>query len=110
MVLIMFARLKKFFLYFIEWIEQKIFSVAYRLSPLQEIFLLESVPDLSDNTKAVFDEMIRRGLNKEYKIIWLVKNANEQYPKFENVSYLPLIPKKCKEIKENLKAKLTSNM
>lgn len=52
--------------------------------------LLESAPDFSDNTKAVFDEMIRRGLNKKYKFVWLCHDEMRRYPKIKNVTYLQL--------------------
>lgn len=57
--------------------------------PRKNIIILESLPDLSDNTKAVFDEMIRRGMNKKYKFIWRVKNPDKNLPKIDNVVYLP---------------------
>lgn len=50
--------------------------------------LFESVPDLSDNTKAVFDEMVNRGFNNKYKLIWLVSDAKKNFPKISNVIYL----------------------
>ena len=34
--------------------------------------LFESIPPFSDNTRAVFDEMVSRGLNKKYRFIWYV--------------------------------------
>lgn len=42
-----------------------------RMLPLHKLILLESAPDMSDNTKAVYDEMIRRRLNKQYRLIWI---------------------------------------
>lgn len=36
--------------------------------------LLESSPDFSDNTKFVFDEMIKEGLNNTFKLYWIVSN------------------------------------
>ncbi len=56
--------------------------------PLQNIIVFESVPDLSDNTKAVFDEFIRRGFNKRYKLVWLIEKDKKNYPKYKNVVYL----------------------
>lgn len=55
----------------------------------KKIVFFESVPDLSDNTKPVFDEMIRRGLNKEYRLVWVVSNESKVYPEISNVSYIP---------------------
>lgn len=54
----------------------------------QDTIFFESVPDLSDNTKAVFDEMLRRGLNKTYRMVWLVSEQNGSYPTIENVFYV----------------------
>lgn len=44
---------------------------------LKNIILLESNPDFADNTKAVFDELIKRNLNRKYKIIWFVDNKSK---------------------------------
>lgn len=38
--------------------------------PLKYI-VFESIPDFTDNSKAVFEEMVRRGLNKQYCFVWL---------------------------------------
>lgn len=37
---------------------------------LRDILLMESNPDFEDNTKAVYDELIKRGVNKKIKIVW----------------------------------------
>lgn len=58
------------------------------LVPTRNYILFESVPDLSDNAKAVFDEMLRRGLNKKYRMVWLVENKDAQLPEIENVLYV----------------------
>ena len=42
--------------------------------------VFESLPDFSDNTRAVFDEMVRRGINKKYKFIWLCVNPKTVIP------------------------------
>ena len=51
------------------------------------IIVFESIPDLSDNTKAVFDEMVRRGINQKYRLYWMVKNT-KNHPRMRNVKYL----------------------
>ncbi len=56
--------------------------------PLKNIIVLESEPDLSDNTKAVFDEFIKRGFNQKYKFIWMVNDIKKSYPKLKNVYYV----------------------
>ena len=39
--------------------------------PLRDTIIFESCPVYTDNTKAVFEEMVRRELYKKYKFIWL---------------------------------------
>ena len=61
-----------------------------RLLPLRKIILMESVPDFSDNTKALYDELIRRGVNKKYKIVWLVGSSCKSKPIQKNVKTVSL--------------------
>lgn len=56
--------------------------------PSGKYILFESVPDLSDSTKAVFDEMIHRELNKKYKFIWMVSDKRKKWPQYCNVKYI----------------------
>ena len=57
--------------------------------PLKKQIVFESSPDLSDNTRAVFDEMIRRNLNKKYKMVWFCyDDVKTEYPKTKNVKLL----------------------
>lgn len=56
--------------------------------PGGNFILFESKPDFSDNTKAVFDEMQRRGLHKKYKMFWWVADKKADLPKFPNTYYL----------------------
>lgn len=65
-----------------------------KLAPQKNIIMFESVPDFSDNTKAVFDEMIRRGLNKKYEMVWGISGSKENLPKIDNVLYLNYCNKK----------------
>ncbi len=34
--------------------------------------VFESIPDFSDNTRAVFDEMVRRGFDRKYRLVWFI--------------------------------------
>jgi len=64
---------------------------AINLIPGKKLIIFESTPDLSDNSKAVFDEMLRRGLNKKYKLMWLLsKEPSKDLPKIKNVSYVKM--------------------
>ena len=51
--------------------------------------LLESSPDFSDNTKFVFDEMIKEGINNTFKLYWIVNNKNKFNDiKIKNVKFV----------------------
>lgn len=68
---------------------KRIVKKIVRSLPMKYI-IFESAPDLSDNTKAVFDEMIRRGIHKKYRFVWLVSDRNkinESYPNTVFVDY-----------------------
>lgn len=62
-------------------------DIYHNMIPYQNIIAFESLPDLSDNTKAVFDEMIRRGMNKKYKMVWAVNGKKDSLPQIDNVVY-----------------------
>lgn len=56
----------------------------------RNVIVFESSPDFSDNTKAVFDEMLRRGINKRYTMVWLLYKSDTALPSgLPNVYYLP---------------------
>ena len=60
-----------------------------KLIPTNNSIIFESCPDLSDNTKAVFDEFIARGLNSKYKLYWICYDKYKMdYPKYKNVKYV----------------------
>jgi len=52
--------------------------------------VFESKPALSDNSKAVYDEMLRRGLHKKYRMYWWVEDKKADLPKLPNTGYLDL--------------------
>lgn len=58
------------------------------LLPLKNTILLESIPNLSDNTKAVFDEMIRRKMNEKYEFVWVLNKPETNLSKIKNVKYI----------------------
>lgn len=43
------------------------------LNQIKPSILFESIPPFSDNTMPVFEEMIRRGMDKKYRMIWFLK-------------------------------------
>ena len=55
------------------------------LLPGRRYVLLESVPDCSDNTKAVFDYLL---VHSSYRFLWLVSDASRPWPKHPRVRYI----------------------
>ena len=51
---------------------------------LKNIILFESNPDFSDNSRAVFDELIKHGYNKNNKLVWLVSSKEDFIDIHEN--------------------------
>ncbi len=46
-------------------------SIDFLITPS---IVFESLPPFSDNTRAVYDEFLRRGFDKKYKLTWLLKD------------------------------------
>ena len=85
-------------------------KIAYTLIPVKDVILFESVPDMSDNTRAVFDEMIKRGLNKKYKMVWIVENLDlDKLPQIPNVSYVKLGSKEALSYERHSKCLICCN-
>lgn len=61
-----------------------------KLLPVGNIICFESIPALSDNTKAVFDEMVCRGFNSKYKLVWYIEEDIDKadLPDIPNVFYV----------------------
>lgn len=47
--------------------------------PTKKMILFESKPTLTDNTKAVFDELVRRGWNQKYEFVWITSEPPENF-------------------------------
>lgn len=62
----------------------------YKIFKLKNVILIESMPVYSDNSKYVFDELIKRGYNRKYKFYW-INNENEELDlNIDNVYYINL--------------------
>lgn len=66
---------------------KKVIKKMLSFLPVKNWILFESIPDLSDNTKALFDELIRRGMNRKYKMVWIVSKESTNFPNIKNVIY-----------------------
>lgn len=58
-------------------IPKKIVVSLFSLFPVKRRILLESVPCYADNTRAVFEEMLRRDWSRDYEFIWMYKKKEE---------------------------------
>lgn len=68
---------------------KKIIKALLKCLPLRKIILFESVPDLSDNTFQVYEELVKRGLGEKYKLVWSCWNQpRKDYPKNNNEKYV----------------------
>lgn len=57
--------------------------------PLKKIILFESKPDYSDNTYAVYQEMLKEKLNKDFKFVWIVNDKSKYKDiKIKNVKFI----------------------
>ena len=67
---------------------KKLAEILLDMLPTQNLILMESMPDFSGSTKALFDELISRGLNKHYIIVWKVSSSKNRFPQYKNVHYV----------------------
>ena len=72
-----------------------ILNVACSLLPMQDEIILESHPDLTCNTFELYRYMIKQGLNKKYKLTWLVSDPERCKRLYNdyNVSFIYNLPK-----------------
>ena len=56
---------------------RNILKKLMNIIPLKNKVVLESNPDLSDNTYSLFNKMIERGYNNKYRFYWLVQKPEE---------------------------------
>lgn len=74
------------------------------------IILLESSPDLSDNTYALYREMLRQGVNEQYRLVWAVKNPKAFASVHEkNVSFTAQFSKEFTKIRAKAAAMVSCN-
>lgn len=66
----------------------KLVLAVFRRLPLPKPILFESVPVYADNTRAVCEEMIARGLHKKYRFFWSC-SENAEIP--ERIAHIKFI-------------------
>lgn len=68
-----------------------IFFSFYKYFKIKDIILFESLPSYSDNSKLVFDELIKRKVNEKFIIYWIVSDDNAHLiPQLKNVKFIDL--------------------
>lgn len=78
--------------YKIDSIIRKILSSLLKKVKLKDIIIIESHNDFDSNGGAFYDYLIRNGYNKQYRIIWLLKNKKDKKLKLPyNVKYFYLL-------------------
>lgn len=76
-------------------LSQKIKNFLKKLRlPLAKRIIFESYPEMSGNVGAVYNEFLRRGINKKYKLVWRVEDKRK-YRAYgiPNVSFIDYEPK-----------------
>lgn len=56
--------------------------------PAGKYIMFESVPNLSDSPKAVYDELVARGYGENYKFVWWLYDGNVPCPELPNTVYV----------------------
>jgi CDP-glycerol glycerophosphotransferase (TagB/SpsB family) len=54
---------------------QRYYEKKHRRLPLQDTIVLECESDMDDNPRAIYEYLLQQGLNRTYKIVWLVKDV-----------------------------------
>jgi CDP-glycerol glycerophosphotransferase (TagB/SpsB family) len=68
-----------------------LFKVLFRFIaslPGRKCIVFESIPNLSDSPKAVFDEFVKRGYGNKYKLVWWLYGDKKPSVKPENCIYV----------------------
>lgn len=68
--------------------KQKLYYFICFFLPIKKRIVFESNPEFSCNTLPVFKEMMKRGINIEYEIYWLVENKEKYKNDKLGVKYL----------------------
>ena len=75
-------------------------KVIYKMIALcarRKSIVFESAPDFSDNTRPVFDEILRRGLDRKYNLVWSVSGDKKLPIENPHIRYIVPNPTKFRE-------------
>lgn len=66
---------------------KKLFILIFRILPLRRAVIFESHPDFSDNSFALYQEFLRRGIQRRYRLYWMKTFRGGEVPELpEGVS------------------------
>lgn len=75
------------------YLKNFIFEI-FSLFPIHENeILFESNSEMKDNSKSLFQECIFQGINKRYKLIWLVDDPKKYYNEYKDITNVFFIKK-----------------
>ncbi len=80
---------------------KELFIFMMRLLPLRKMIVFESHPDFSDNTFALYEELLRRGVQNRYKMYWIRTfhaDRGGEYHLPENVGTIQKEPHSLREV------------
>lgn len=67
---------------------KSLFTTALRMLPQKPWIIFESVPDFSDNTFPVYEEMVRRKLHEKYPMVWVCSGKSKLPDAPKNLRYI----------------------
>ena len=93
---------------------KKILAKIYYYLPikflLKDYIILESGPDYADNTYYVYQELLKQGYNKKYKLVWVVNNKDAfRDIKIDNVIFVDMDSAEAKKYRRMAKFIIDSN-
>lgn len=80
--------IKKIIKFVRDFLIDNILAKVFFLLPITDTIFIESVPNLSDSPKEIFDELLRRNFNEKYKFVWWLYDDSGMCPQIKNVIYL----------------------
>ena len=80
--------------------KQKVYEFLCFFLPIRKRIVFESNPEFSCNALPVYQEMMRRGIDKEYEIYWLVEDKEKYANDKSGVHYLSHHEKGIGELKK----------
>jgi len=88
-------------MYFYKKVIFILISILNRIFNKRKIIVFSSFPDVSDNSFAVFDYLIKKGRDKEYLMVWLIKDDYSKIDKIKKNIYERFGNINVKYIKKN---------